>query len=47
VHEFLPLTIGAERTLAFLQKKGTSFFVVDTKNPLIPIEFSAFGGLHT
>jgi heme peroxidase len=25
VHEFLPLTIGAERTLAFLQKKGISF----------------------
>ena len=40
VHEFLPLTIGAERTLALLQKKGTSFFDVDTKNPLIPIEFS-------
>jgi hypothetical protein len=40
MHEFLPLTIGAERTLALLQKKGTSFFDVDTKNPLIPIEFS-------
>ena len=40
VHEFLPLTIGPERVLALLQKKGISFFDVDTKNPLIPIEFS-------
>ena len=40
MHEFLPLTIGPERVLALLQKKGISFFDVDTKNPLIPIEFS-------
>lgn len=40
VHEFLPLTIGSERVLALLQKKGISFFEVDEKNPKIPIEFS-------